>query len=68
MSENKSTELIERGTCPFCNTKVYHPSRPADSLAYHIAVGLHMAKCDKNPNKEESELDELMKRIFGDRG
>ena len=62
---SKNIKLIEQGKCPFCKKTVYNPSSPVPgSLAYHIAVGLHMPTCDKNPDYKESEMDIFMRKLL----
>ena len=58
--------LIEKGVCPCCGNIFYVPSSYADEFAYHIAFGLHFPNCPDNPNKNESDLQKLMKEIIGE--
>lgn len=64
--KNKNVELIEKGKCPFCKKTVYDPVTPVVGvLAYHIAVGMHMPTCKKNPDYKESEVEKFMRELLG---
>jgi len=54
--------------CPFCGDTVYRRgSAPGAELSCGIAFGLHLTSCRKNPDYKETDMDRLLKDIFGDR-
>jgi hypothetical protein len=62
---SSSSDLVSEGKCPHCEKEVYSPSlSPTGEFAHVLAVGLHAAKCSKNPNYKESEMTKYIREVL----
>ena len=53
--------------CPLCAQKVYESEKVDNGeLACGIALGLHLPSCKENPDRVESDMDKLLRRIRGE--